>query len=352
MKAIKDFFGKTQSGEDVYIHTLENDNGMSVCISEFGGAIVKLLVPDKKGNIADLVCGYDDLSSYELSDGYQGALIGRFGNRIGKARFELDGVTYDLYKNNGNNHLHGGKVGFSHRVWNSEITENDNSVSLKLALLSPDGEENYPGNLSVTVIYTLDNENTLTIEYSAATDKKTILNLTNHTYFNLAGYDSGKIFDHKVTILADRFLPTDKELIPTGDILSVENTPFDFRREKSIGKDFYSEDVNLKNAGGYDHCLIFEDSLSPDIPKISVKDDKSGRTMQVYTDMPAVHFYTGNFMKNKDYPFKNNYEQVEQNAFCLETEKMPDSINHKNFTDCTLDVGKAYSTFTKFKFII
>ena len=351
MKAIKEFFAKTQSNEDVYTYTLENNNGMSVCISEFGGAIVKLLVPDKNGNLSDIVCGYDTLSSYEMSDGYQGALIGRFGNRIGKARFTLDGVTYDLYKNNGNNHLHGGKVGFSHRVWDSEITENDKSVSLKLTLLSPDGEENYPGNLFVTVVYTLDNENALTIEYGATTDKKTILNLTNHTYFNLSGYDSGKIFDHKVTIFADRFLPTDEELIPTGEILPVENTPFDFRREKSIGKDFSSHDINLKNAGGYDHCLIFEDNLPLDTPKICVKDEKSGRIMEVYTNMPAVHFYTGNFMKNKDYPFKNNYEQVEQNAFCLETEKMPDSINHQNFTDCTLDVGETYHTFTKFKFL-
>lgn len=351
MKAIKDFFGKTQNNEDVYIYTLQNNNGVSISISEFGGAIVKLFVPDRNGNISDIVCGFDNLSSYELSDGYQGAIIGRFGNRIGQAKFSLDGVTYDLYKNNGNNHLHGGKVGFSHKVWSSEIIEKVDSISLKLTLFSPDGEENYPGNLSVTVIYTLDNENALTIEYSATTDKKTILNLTNHTYFNLSGYDSGKIFDHKVTILADRFLPTDDELIPTGEIVSVENTPFDFRKEKSIGQDFFSDDLNLKNAGGYDHCLIFEKCLSPDTPKITVKDEISGREMLLYTDMPAVHFYTGNFMKNKEHPFKNNYEQVEQNAFCLETEKMPDSINHKNFTDCTLSKGEVYKTYTKFKFI-
>lgn len=351
MKALKNFFGKTQNNEDVYIYTLENNNGVSVCISEFGGAIVKLNVPDKNGNISDIVCGFDNLSSYELSDGYQGALIGRCANRIGNAKFTLDGVTYNLYNNVGNDHLHGGRVGFSHKVWDSEIIENDNSVSLKLCLFSPDGDENYPGNLSVCVIYTLDNENALNIQYSAQTDKKTIINLTNHAYFNLAGYNSGKIFDHKVTILADKFLPTSDSLIPTGEILPVENTPFDFRREKSIGQDFHADNINLKYAGGYDHCMVFESGLSSDTPKITVREEKCGRAMQVYTDMPAVHFYTGNFMKNKDYPFKNNYEQVEQNAFCLETEKMPDSINHENFTDCTLDVGQVYSTFTKFKFI-
>ena len=349
MKVNKKLFGTTKNGEEVYLYTLENDAGISVSISEFGAAIVKLLVPDRDGKISDIIGGYDCLSSYEDGDGYQGAIVGRFGNRIAKGIFTLDGATYKLYINNGENHLHGGKIGFSHKVWASEIIENGDSVSLKFSLVSPDGDEGYPGELKVGVIYTLDKDS-LCISYSATTNKKTVLNLTNHTYFNLAGYDSGKIFDHVIKISADRFLPTDAGLIPTGEIASVSGTPFDFREPKAIGRDFYADDINLKNALGYDHCLVFDESVGVDSPKIVVKENNSGRAMEVYTSMPAVHFYTGNFLNNPDYPFKGGYPQATQNAFCLETENMPDSVNHENFTDCTLDVGQKFESFTKFRF--
>ena len=349
MRINKKLFGITKNGEEVYVYTLENNNGISVSISEFGATIVKLLVPDRNGNVSDIVGGYDSLSSYENGDGYQGAIVGRFGNRIAKGIFTLDGATYKLYINNGENHLHGGKIGFSHKVWTSEAKENGDSVSLKLSLVSPDGDEGYPGELSVSVVYTLDSDS-LCISYSATTDKKTVLNLTNHSYFNLAGYDSGKIFDHVIKISADRFLPTDAGLIPTGEIASVSGTPFDFRKSKSIGRDFYADDINLKNALGYDHCLVFDESIGTDTPKIVVKENNSGRAMEVYTSMPAVHFYTGNFLNNPDYPFKGGYPQATQNAFCLETENMPDSVNHENFTDCTLDVGQKFESFTRFRF--
>ncbi len=351
MNIEKKFFDKTKNNEDVYIYTLSNDNGMSVSICEFGGAMVNLLVPDKNGEISDVVCGYDKLSSYEEPDGYQGALIGRWGNRIGKAKFTLDGVEYNLYKNDGDNHLHGGKVGFSHKVWDSSTAMGENSASLMLNYFSPDGEEGYPGNLNVRVTYTLDNDNTLSVDYHATTDKLTVINLTNHSYFNLKGFNSGKIFDHVLTFKADRFLPTNAELIPTGEIRSVEGTPFDFREPKAIGRDFDLGDVNIGFAKGYDHCLVFEDNLSDNETKISVFEPSSERRMEVYTNQPAVHFYSGNFLVDNGYNFKGDYVKNLQCAFCLETEVMPDSMNHEGFTNCTLSPSEEYSTFTKFRFI-
>lgn len=350
MKIEKSFFGTAKTGEDVFKYALSNDNGMTAVISEFGGAILSLFVPDKNGNIADVVCGYDDLLSYEESDGYQGALIGRWGNRIGKAQFTLDGVEYKLYKNDGNNHLHGGKVGFSNKVWKSETKEAPDSASLILSYFSPDGEEGYPGNLNVRVTYTLDNENALTIEYFATTDKLTVINLTNHSYFNLAGFNSGKVFDHVLRLDCDRYVPTDAELIPTGEIKSVCGTPFDFREPKTIGKDFNFDHKDMALARGYDHCFIFTDTSLPDDEKIKAHDLASGRTMSVYTDQPAVQFYSGNFLTDNGYPFKGGYVKNLQCAFCLETEVMPDSMNHAGFTKCTLDKGEEYKTFTKFKF--
>ena len=350
MNITKKYFGTTKIGESVDLYTLSNDNGMSVSICEFGGTIVNLLVPDKKGNITDIVGGYDDLSSYEESDGYQGALIGRWGNRINKGKFTLDGVEYNLFINNGVNHLHGGEVGFSHKIWKSSTAADESSVSLILDYFSSDGEEGYPGNLSVRVTYTLDNDNTLTIDYYATTDKKTVINLTNHSYFNLAGFNSGKVFDHVIKFEADRFLPTDEGLIPTGEIKSVEGTPFDFRIEKTIGRDFDLNDENMAKAKGYDHCLVFCDNLTEDIAKIKVFEPTSERSLEVYTNQPAVHFYTGNFLVDNGYNFKGGYVKNLQCAFCLETEVMPDSMNHENFTKCTLEPGEEYSRFTKFKF--
>ena len=349
MNINKKFFGTTKTGEDIYLYTLTNDNGMSVSISEFGGAIVNILVPDKNGNITDVVGGYDDLLSYEESDGYQGALIGRWGNRIKQGKFTLDGVEYNLFINNGNNHLHGGEVGFSNKVWKSNAYCED-VATLTLDYFSPDGEEGYPGNLNVRVVYTLDNDNALTIKYHATTDKLTVINLTNHTYFNLAGFNSGKIFDHVLNLKCDRFLPTDGELIPTGEIASVEGTPFDFRCAKTIGRDFDLNDKNMGLARGYDHCFVFENGLSADEAKISVYEPTSGRGMEVYTDQPAVQFYSGNFLEDNGYPFKGGYAKNLQCAFCLETEIMPDSMNHDGFTKCTLSPDEVYSTYTTYKF--
>ena len=340
----KRLFGKTPSGEDVYIYDVEN-NKIKLSVMEFGAAIVSLNVPDREGRLADIVCGYDDLDSYIEGDGYQGAVVGRWANRINKGKFTLDGVEYTLFCNNGENHLHGGKVGFSHRVWKSEITGED---SIRFSYFSPDGEEGYPGNLNVSVDYTLCGDR-VTLTYRAESDKTTVINLTNHSYFNLSGFDSGRIFDHELTIRAHSYLPTDEGLIPTGEIKSVENTPFDFRVKKTVGRDFDLSCRDLALAGGYDHCLVFEDVGAAE-PKIEAYDKKSGRGMRVYTDQPCVQLYTGNFLTNEKYPFKNGYPQSPQNAFCLETQIMPDSMNHEDFTSPILKAGQIYKRETTFEF--
>lgn len=352
MNISKRLFG-VHEGRDVDIYTLTNDNGMSASIITFGGAINKLLVPDRCGKLADVVCGFDDLKGYEESDGYQGALIGRVGNRIANGKFTLDGVDYQLYCQNGECSLHGGKVGFSHKVWDAEARVENGVCLLDLYYTSADGEENYPGTLKVHVTYALSADNALSITYRAETDKKTIINLTNHSYFNLGGFASGKIFDHELWMDADSFVVTDEGLIPTGEIRSVEGTPFDFRVAKTIGRDFDLSFEPMRLAGGYDHSLNFvcrEDPMKN--PRIRAYEAKSGRVMEVYTTEPCVQLYTGNFMKNPDYAFKGGYPQATQNAFCLETQKMPDSINHSNFTDCTLDVGEKFESTTTFKFSV
>lgn len=351
MKILKEFFGKTKESREVYLYTLQNDRNMSVSIMTFGGAVVKLLFPDRTGSIKDLICGYDTLSYYENADGYQGALIGRFGNRIKNGRFTLDGKEYILAKNDGNNHLHGGKRGFSHRIWDVvRYDSSDSYACLELSYISCDGEEGYPGELKVNVEYSLDNNNRFEIKYTAVTDKKTILNLTNHTYFNLGGYASGSILDHEIAISADKYLKTDSELIPTC-MASVENTPFDFRKFKTVGKDFYSDSEDIRFAGGYDHCFVFSERDNYEsTPVIIARNQESGIQLELTTDMPCVHFYTGNFLKNEKYNFKGSYPQKPQSAFCLETELMPDSINHSDFTDCTLDAGQTFKSFTAFKF--
>lgn len=352
MNIEKKLFG-THNGHDVDVYTLTNDSGMSADIITLGGAIQKLMVPDRRGELCDIVGGYDNLRSYVEGDGYQGALVGRFGNRICKGKFTLDGKEYTLFCNNGENHLHGGKVGFSHKVWDAVASIEEDGCCLELSYTSPDGEEGYPGTLTVNVRYKLTKDNALSISYRATTDKKTILNLTNHSYFNLGGYASGKVFDHIMQIDAESFLETDAGLIPTGNIIPVENTPFDFREPKTIGRDFDLSFEPMRLAGGYDHCMNFVKRDKPMAkPRVTVWEEKSGRVMEVYTDMPCVQFYSGNFLNNPDHPHKSGYPQSLQNAFCLETQKMPDAINHDNFTDCTLDVGEVYESTTVFKFSV
>ena len=350
MSIEKKAFGILSDGRKVSAYTLRNENGMKVKIIDFGGAIVQIKVPDKDGNRVDVVCGYDQLDSYVNGDGYQGALIGRFGNRIGRGKFTLDGKAYKVSINDNANSLHGGICGYNAKIWAAEMVDGD-EPELKLTLTSPDGEEGYPGKLDIKVTYKLTANNALEIRYSAVTDKPTLVNLTNHAYFNLGGYDSGTILDHKLWLDAESYLPTSDDLIPTGEIRPVDGTPFDFRNETVIRDQFDMTNEDIKIAGGFDHCFNFAggETAEPVLRGI-LTDVKSGRQMKMYTDQPCVQFYSGNFLNNEKYPFKNNYPQGLQNAMCLETQKMPDSINHDNFTNCVLRPGETYKHVTIYEF--
>ena len=344
------YFGSIDEGQSVYCYTMKNQSGMSVTICEFGGAITEICVPDKLGRHSNVIAGYDSLRDYVLGDGYLGALIGRTGNRIDKGQFTLDGKDYQIFVNNGPNSLHGGKVGYSHRIWNVKAVDGE-EPKLILTLHSPDGEENYPGNLDITVTYALLASNALSIHYQATTDQRTPVNLTNHAYFNLGGYASGKVFDHVFQMDADAYLPTDENLIPTGEIRSVEGTPFDFREPKTIGRDFYADDQDLKIAGGYDHCMCFTGGETKEpVLRVEIYEPNTPRILKVFTNQPCMQLYSGNFLTNDAYPFKGGYRQVPQTLMCLETQHMPDAINHENFTNCILKPGEVYDYTTEYRF--
>lgn len=348
----KQFFGTLDGGQEVFTYTMKNASGMSVRICEFGGAIMEIRVPDKFGRFSDVVAGYDSLRDYVLADGYLGALIGRTGNRIAKGKFKLDGKQYSIFCNDGANSLHGGKVGYSHRIWNVRPEDGD-EPRLVLTLTSPDGEEGYPGTLSITVTYTLLASDALSIRYQVTTDRKTIVNMTNHAYFNLGGYASGTVLNHVLRMDADRYLPTDSGLIPTGELRPVDGTPFDFREPKTIGRDFDLSDPDIGLAGGYDHCFCFAGGETKEpVLRIEVLEPESGRLMRVYTNQPCVQLYTGNFLSNAEHPFKGGYAQHKQAAFCLETQKMPDAINHKGFDNTVLCPGETYDYTTVYQFSV
>ena len=355
MSIIKELYGNMPDGREVYRYTLKNKNGMIMKVLNYGGVVTELWVPDRKGCFSDVIGGYDSFDSYLGADGFQGTLVGRFANRICNARFTLDGEEYVLNPTGDNGHqLHGGLVGFNAKLWDVETIDGDEPM-LKLHILSPDGDENYPGNFNLTVTYTLTAQNAWKINYVATTDKPTITNLTQHAYFNLGGYAAGSILDTELMLDADSYIPTDADLIPTGEIRSVEGTPFDFRTAKTIGRDLGVENNDLLLAGGefngYDHCFNFVGGIS----KVPVKrgeayDKVSGRVLELYTDRPCVQLYTGNFLRNAEYPFKGGYKQSVQTLFCLETQCMPDSINHDNFTNCVLRPGEVLNTTTEYRF--
>lgn len=321
--------------------TLKNKKGMSVVIDAFGATITHIYTPDKKGKITDVVYGYDTDEEYLKGDDYVGATVGRFANRIAGATFTVDGVQYNLTANNGRNQCHGGIDTFDKKMWTVRDAGDD---FLTLSLTSPDGEENYPGTLEVTALFTLNENNELKIRYVATTDKTTPVNLTNHSYFNLGGRGSGEIFDTLLWLDAESYLPTDEELIPTGEIRPVDGTPFDFREPKTIGRDFHEDNVDLKNGKGYDHCFCFTDwrdcAYSSDLKARAMAVDKNtGITLEMFTNAPCMQLYTANTLT--DHHFE---------AFCLETQKMPDSMHHEGFTDCFLSPGKFYDFTTVYKF--
>lgn len=345
----KELFGKLEDGREVYLYTLTNISGASVKIMNLGATIVSINVPDKKGNFADVVCGYDNVEAYLKNSGYQGAIIGRYGNRIKNSSFELDGVTYNLFNNEGNNHLHGGKEGFDKKIWDAKAWEDGASEKIEFSYVSPDMEEGYPGNLNVKILYSFDGANRLTINYKATTDKKTVVNLTNHSYFNLGGYNSGNIENHTLWLDADKVSVVDKELIPTGEELLVDKTPFNFKKEKLIGQDIDADYELLKLGQGYDHNFILNNN--GEIKLIAIlKDTVSKRAMSVYTNQPCIQVYCANCINESESPFKGGYPQKKRCAVCLETQHSPDSPNHADFPSTVLNVGEVYDYTTVFKF--
>lgn len=346
----KELFGKLPCGCEVFAYTLSNASITSAVVLNYGGILKSIFVKDKNGETADVICGYDELEGYLTSGGYQGALIGRIGNRIGGAKFTLDGKEYTLFKNDGNNSLHGGKFGFNAKIWNVVEAGTDEEPALVLTYNSPDGEEGYPGNLSVKVTYTLTTEGGISIHYEAETDKRTIVNMTNHSYFNLGGFASGVINDQLMWLDADRINSLDNELIPDGKLIDVEGTPYDFRKERPIGEGFAADYPMMKEFGGYDNNFCF---ASPDGTlklRGTVRDPKSGRKVSMYTDQPCVQIYTANMINPEDHPFKGNVKQYTHCAVCLETQCMPDSINHPGFTNVILNPGEKYDTTTVYVF--
>lgn len=346
MGIVEKFYGTTKNKEEVKMYTIKNNCNMEVDIINYGGIVVAIRVPDKVGNIDDVALGYDNLEAYENGDKYFGALIGRCGNRIKNASFKLNGKEYNLAKNNGNNHLHGGNIGFDKVVWNAEIVEEN---KLKLSYFSKDGEENYPGNLNVSVYYSLNDQNELKIEYYATTDEDTIVNLTNHSYFNLSGKLSDNILNEELLINADKFTVTDSESIPTGELRDVSNTPMDFRTLKVIGKEIDSDYEQIRFGQGYDHNWILNSNGDINIIAAKVIDELSGRVMEVYTTNEGVQFYTGNFLDGTCIG-KSGKIYNKRSGLCLETQFIPDSINHNNFTSCILKKDQEYRHVTVYKF--
>ena len=347
---IKQGFGKVD-GQSVDLYTLTNSHGLEAKITNYGGIVVSLRVPDRTRNFDDVVLGYDNLDAYLKSTPYFGALIGRYGNRIGKGRFTLNGVEYKLAINNGENALHGGAKGFDKIVWNAKPLETNNGPALELTYLSRDGEEGYPGNLSVKVTYTLTNSNELRIDYSATTDKDTVVNLTHHSYFNLAGQGIGDILNHQLMIAADRFTPVDAGLIPTGELLSVTGTPFDFTRMTSIGARINSDDEQLKRGKGYDHNWVLNGRSGQLRLAAKVLESSTGRVMEVWTTEPGMQFYTGNFLDGT-LTGKGGKVYQQRYGFCLETQHFPDSPNKLTFPSTVLKKGGRYRTTTIYKFSV
>lgn len=343
-------YGVTAKGDSIKKYTLTNKNGMKVEIINYGGIITSLTAPDKDGKYQDVVLGFTKPEDYFNGNPYYfGALIGRYGNRIANAKFTLEGKTYDIDKNDGPNSLHGGKEGFHTKIWTVDPVKDAKLPTLKLTYVSADGEEGYPGKLTTTVLYTLTDDNALEISYEAETDKATVVNLTQHSYFNLSGNFSNLITDHELQINADKFLPVNSTLIPVGEEKEVKGTPFDFTASKPIGKDINAEDEQLKLGKGYDHNWILNGNGMRTIA--TVYHPASGRVMEVMTDQPGVQFYSGNFLDGK-FDTKTGGKYEKRSGFCLETQHYPDSPNQSAFPTTELKPGEKYHTKTIYKFSV
>lgn len=346
LKLTQRTFGQTPEG-DATLFTFSNDNGLEVSITNYGGAITSIKVPDRNDKPGDVVLGYETAEEYVKHPRFLGALIGRYANRIALGRFSLNGVDYQLAQNNGANHLHGGSKGFHKVLWAAQTETTDHELMLHLTYLSKDGEENYPGNLSVAVDYILNNHNELLIRYKATTDKDTIVNLTNHSYFNLAGV--GTILNHDLLINADTFIPVSKDLIPTGEIRKVEGTPMDFRSAAKIGARIHEPYEQLGFTGGYDHNFVLNDAENPTRLAARIFEESSGRILEVVTTQPGIQFYSGNFLDGS-LVGKGGVAYEKYSAMCLETQHFPDSPNHTNFPSTVLRAAEVFEQLTVFRF--
>jgi aldose 1-epimerase len=340
-------FGQTKEGSPVDLYTLRNARGAEARISSYGGLVISLKVPDRNGVMGDVVLGYDNLNDYLKETPYFGALIGRYGNRIARGKFTLDGQQYTLATNNYPNALHGGNRGFDKVVWKANAKKTKEGPSLRLRYVSNDGEEGYPGTLSVTAVYTLTDDNALKLEFTAKTDKDTVVNLTHHSYFNLAC--KGDILNHVVMIPADKFTPVDSTLIPTGELRPVEGTPFDFRTPTAIGARINQPDEQLKFGGGYDHNWVINKPMGQMGLMARVTEPTSGRVMEVLSTEPGLQFYSGNFLDGK-LTGKGGWVYQFRNGFCMEPQHYPDSPNQPNFPSVVLKPGQVYHNTIVYRF--
>ncbi|QIL41576.1 galactose mutarotase [Pedobacter sp. HDW13] len=348
VKLVADSFKKEIDGKQTALYTLKNKNNAEAVFTNYGGRLVSLLVPGKDGKLVDVVVGFKSVSDYEKStEPYFGATIGRYGNRIAKGKFTLEGKTYTLFTNNGQNTLHGGKKGYQYVVWDAE---QPNANTLVLHYLSKDGDENFPGNLDVKVTYTLTDDNELKMDYEAKTDKTTVVNLTNHAFFNLNGDGSGEILNHEVQIYADEYTPVDSTLIPTGKLEKVAGTPFDFTKATAIGARINDKNEQLTFGKGYDHNYVLNKTKGLGMyHAATVKGEKSGVVMDIYTQEPGLQFYSGNFMQSKN-TFKTGAKDDFRTAIALETQHFPDSPNQPAFPSTVLKPGQLYKTGSIYKF--
>lgn len=343
-------FGKTPDGAAIDMYVLKNKNGVEADVINFGATLVSLKVPDRSGNLADVVLGHKDIDGYVDGKAYLGATIGRYANRIANGTFTLDGKTYQIPKNDGNNSLHGGLKGFNKRVWTAHEVNAPNAQAIRFSYLSKDGEEGFPGSLNVEVTYSLTNDNALRIEYSANTDKDTVVNLTNHSYFNLAGEGNGDILGTQLTLHANQFTPVNETLIPTGELRAVKDTPFDFTSATAIGARINQDNEQLKFGKGYDHNWVLISGKGAG-PRLAAEayESKSGRLLQVLTTEPGIQVYTGNFLDGS-IQGKSGVPYNHRSAFCLETQHFPDSPNHPNFPSTVLKPGQRFHSITIYKF--
>jgi aldose 1-epimerase len=348
---MKQDYGALPDGRTAELYTLTNANGLKATLTNYGAILVSMEVPDRDGKMADVTLGYDSLEGWLSNSSYFGSTVGRYGNRIANGKFTLDGKTYTLAKNNGENHLHGGIKGFNKVLWDGNPVKRPGATGVEFTYTSPDGEEGYPGNLKVTVTYWLTDHNELRVEFKATTDQPTIVNLCHHSYWNLTGNPNNTILDHELMLAADKFLPVDEGLIPTGELRPVKDTPFDFTKPTKVGARVNADDEQLKRGNGYDHCWVLRNQTGKVALAATLYDPSTGRAMDLSTDQPGIQFYGGNFLDGS-VTGKGGIKYKFRTGLCLETEHYPDSPNKPNFPSVVLRPGEIYRHTMVYRFYV